>query len=105
MTGHVAGESVFNTAVARRTPAGKFDGMVSIAQRPAYFNAFYRELVGDSPTVSLGLARADGEVLAWYPQRPTDRISLAPESPLREAYHEGRRTGIVRWCRGWINNY
>jgi signal transduction histidine kinase/CheY-like chemotaxis protein len=100
MTGKVAGEQVFNTAVARRTPSGKFDGMVSIALRPQYFNAFYRELLGDSPSVSLGLSRSDGEVLAWYPSRPADRMSLAPDSPLREAYNEGRRYGVIKMVSG-----
>lgn len=69
MLGKIAGERVFNTAVARKTPDGQFAGMVSIALRPSYFNDFYRELLGDNSTVSLGLARADGEVLAWYPER------------------------------------
>ncbi len=91
MLGRVAGEQVFNTTVARRTPKGKFNGIVSIALRPAYFNAFYRELLSDSPTVTLGLSRSDGEVLAWYPPRPPDRMTLAPDSPSREAYRESRR--------------
>jgi signal transduction histidine kinase/ActR/RegA family two-component response regulator len=100
MIGRVAGEPVFNTAVPRRTAAGKFDGIVSIALRPAYFNAFYRELLGDSPSVSLGLSRSDGEVLAWYPPRPADRMTLAPQSPLREAYRAGRRSGVVEMMSG-----
>jgi signal transduction histidine kinase/ActR/RegA family two-component response regulator len=100
MIGRVAGEPVFNTAVPRRTATGKFDGIVSIALRPSYFNAFYRELLGDSPTVSLGLSRSDGEVLAWYPSRPADRMSLAPQSPLREAYQAGRRGGVVEMLSG-----
>lgn len=100
MTGRVAGEQVFNTAVARTTPAGKFDGMVSIALRPAYFSDFYRELIGENPSVSLGLARTDGEVLAWYPPRPPDRMSLAPASPLRDAYRAGLRSGVVRMVSG-----
>ncbi|WP_250527052.1 hybrid sensor histidine kinase/response regulator [Caballeronia sp. GAWG2-1] len=103
MLGRVAGEQVFNTAVVRRTDKGKFNGIVSIALRPAYFNAFYRELLGDSPTVSLGLARSDGEVLAWYPQRPPDRMALAASSPLREAYRAGRRSGVVEMMSGLDN--
>ncbi len=100
MVGRVAGEQVFNTAIARRTPAGAFDGMVTIALRPSYFSAFYRELIGDNPSVSLGLTRADGEVLAWYPPRPADRMALAASSPLREAYRAGGRSGVVRMVSG-----
>jgi signal transduction histidine kinase/ActR/RegA family two-component response regulator len=100
MVGRVAGEQVFNTAIARLTPAGKFDGVVSIALRPAYFAAFYRELIGDNTSVSLGLARSDGEVLAWYPPRPPERMSLAASSPLRDAYRGGVRSGVVKMVSG-----
>jgi len=103
MLGRVANERVFNTAVARRTPDGQFAGIVSIALRPAYFNAFYHELLGDSMTVSLGLARADGEVLAWYPERPPARMALAEASPLREAYRAGRRAGVLKMVSGLDN--
>ncbi|WP_250453924.1 hybrid sensor histidine kinase/response regulator [Caballeronia sp. ATUFL_M2_KS44] len=103
MIGSVAKERVFNTAVARRATDGRFTGMVSIALRPAYFNAFYRELLGDNPTISLGLARADGEVLAWYPERPVTRMSLAPNSPLRAAYRSGARGGVVKMVSGLDN--
>ncbi|SAL50797.1 hybrid sensor histidine kinase/response regulator [Caballeronia humi] len=103
MTGRVAGEQVFNTAVTRFKSGGGFGGMVSIALRPSYFNAFYRELIGDQPTVSLGLSRSDGEVLAWYPPRPPDRMSLAPHSPLRAAYREGTRSGTVEMRSGLDN--
>ncbi|WP_062605127.1 hybrid sensor histidine kinase/response regulator [Caballeronia calidae] len=102
-TGRVAGEQVFNTTTARLTPRGKFDGMVSIALRPSYFAAFYRELIGDNPSVSLGLSRSDGEVLAWYPPRPPGRMTLAPGSPLREAFGTGRRSGVVRIVSGLDN--
>ncbi|SAK69065.1 periplasmic sensor hybrid histidine kinase [Caballeronia hypogeia] len=103
MIGRVAGEPVFNTAVARRTPSGSFDGMVSIALRPNYFAAFYRELIGDNPSISLGLARSDGEVLAWFPPREPDRMSLAASSPLREAYNAGVRSGVVKMVSGLDN--
>jgi signal transduction histidine kinase/FixJ family two-component response regulator len=103
MQGRVAGESVFNTAVTRRKVNGNFNGIVSIALRPAYFSAFYRELLGDQPTVTLGLTRADGEVLAWYPPRPAGRNSLSPTSPLRAAYAQGMRNGIVQMRSGLDN--
>lgn len=103
MMGRVGGESVFNTAVARSTPNGRFSGIVSIALRPAYFGKFYRELLGENSTVSLGLTRSDGAVLAWYPPRPNERMELAPTSPLREAYVSGTRSGVVRMLSGLDN--
>src|ERR1700733_14540912 len=96
MVGKLANETVFNTAVPRKTPDGRFAGIVTIALRPSYFGAFYRELLGEHSTVSLGLTRTDGAVLAWYPTRPPDRMELAASSPLREAYASGQRNGVVR---------
>lgn len=103
MQGKVVGESVFNTAVPRKTPDGKFAGIVSIALRPSYFAGFYRELLGDNTSVSLGLTRADGAVLAWYPVRPPNRMALAASSPLREAYSSARHAGVVRMRSGLDN--
>jgi signal transduction histidine kinase/CheY-like chemotaxis protein len=103
MFGNVAGETVFNTAVLRKTPDGRFAGIVTVALRPSYFGAFYRELLGEHSTVSLGLTRADGAVLAWYPARPPERMELAASSPLREAYASGERNGVVRMRSGLDN--
>ena len=40
------GEAVFNTGIARRNADGSFAGLVSVALRRSYFEAFYRELLG-----------------------------------------------------------
>jgi signal transduction histidine kinase/CheY-like chemotaxis protein len=103
MFGKVAGETVFNTAVPRKNSDGRFAGIVTIALRPGYFGAFYRELLGEHSTVSLGLTRTDGAVLAWYPTRPPDRMDLAASSPLRGAYASGERSGVVRMRSGLDN--
>lgn len=52
---------VFNTGVARRHSDGTFAGMVSIALKSSYFNAFYRDLLGgaDAP-MSMALTRKIG---------------------------------------------
>jgi len=103
MQGKVVGESVFNTAVPRKAPDGQFAGIVSIALRPSYFAGFYEELLGDNTSVSLGLTRTDGAVLAWYPVRPANRMELAASSPLREAYLSDRHAGVVRMRSGLDN--
>ncbi len=58
--------------VARRAADGSFAGIVSVALRPSYFDAFYRELLGgsDSTPMAIGLTRADGAMLAQYPRAP-----------------------------------
>ncbi|MEC5404014.1 ATP-binding protein [Paraburkholderia sp. MPAMCS5] len=98
MAGHVAGEQVFNTGVARRAPDGAFAGVVSVALRPSYFDAFYRELLGgiDGTPMTMTLVRADGAVLAHYPRRPGEPTAVADGSPFVEAMQQGRRAGVVR---------
>jgi signal transduction histidine kinase/CheY-like chemotaxis protein len=97
MVGHVAGELVFNTGVARHDADGRFAGVVSVALRPTYFSAFYRELLGgeDAP-MNLGLTRSDGAILALYPPKPREPAVITPHSPFADALAEGRRAGVVR---------
>ena len=98
MTGHVAGEQVFNMGVERRAADGSFAGVVSVALRPSYFDAFYRELLGgnDSTPMIMSLVRMDGAVLAHYPRTPREAATMAPDSPFAEAVAQGRRAGVVR---------
>ncbi|RFU48665.1 hybrid sensor histidine kinase/response regulator [Paraburkholderia sp. DHOC27] len=97
MMGQVAGGLVFNTGVARRAADGSFDGVVSVALRPVYFNEFYHELLGgnDSP-MTMTLSRTDGAVLAHYPSAPGQPTSLAQHTALTDALARGDRAGVVR---------
>ncbi|MFL9869392.1 ATP-binding protein [Paraburkholderia fungorum] len=98
MTGHAVGEQVFNTGVERRAADNAFAGVVSVALRPSYFDAFYRELLGgsDGTPMTMSLLRADGAVLAHYPRRPGEPAAITPTSPLAAALAQGRRAGVVR---------
>lgn len=98
MTGHVVGEQVFDTGVERHAADGSFAGVVSVALRPSYFDAFYRELLGgsDSTPMIMSLIRTDGAILAHYPRRPREPVAMSPNSPLAEALAQGRRAGVVR---------
>ncbi|WP_144139073.1 hybrid sensor histidine kinase/response regulator [Paraburkholderia sp. BCC1884] len=98
MTGHVAGEQVFNMGVDRRDAHGAFAGTVSVALRPSYFDAFYRELLGskDSTPVTMTMVRMDGAVLAHYPRSPREPTAMAAHSVLADALAQGRRAGVVQ---------
>ncbi|WJF91829.1 response regulator [Paraburkholderia bonniea] len=97
MMGPAALEKVFNTGVARRTADGQFAGVVSVALRPYYFSAFYRELLGDNDgPMTMGLTRTDGAILAHYPARPDQPTMAASNSPFAHALAQGQRAGIVR---------
>jgi len=98
MSGRVASEQVFNMGVERKTPDGSFAGVVSIALRPGYFDAFYRELLGgggDTPMI-MSLVRTDGAVLAHYPRGPREATAISPDTPFTKAVAQGQRTGVVR---------
>lgn len=98
MTGHVAGEQVFNMGVERRTADGAFAGVVSVALRPSYFSAFYRELLGgsDDTPMTMSLIRTDGAILAHYPRGPHEPATVSSQSPLAQALAQVRRAGVVR---------
>ncbi|WP_144155882.1 hybrid sensor histidine kinase/response regulator [Paraburkholderia sp. BCC1885] len=97
MVGQVAGENVFNTGVARRDADGGFAGVVSVALRPGYFNAFYQDLLGGAGTpMTISLTRADGAVLAHYPPSPGQPDMIAAHTPLTDALARGSRAGVVR---------
>ncbi|KAB0636484.1 hybrid sensor histidine kinase/response regulator [Burkholderia latens] len=90
---------VFNTGVARRHSDGSFAGMVSIALKSSYFNAFYRDLLGGASTpMTMALARSDGAVIASYPQPPslahTDRMATFGNA------RNDPRAGVVRVGHG-----
>ncbi|MGV2288280.1 response regulator [Trinickia sp. YCB016] len=98
MIGRVgAGETVFNTGIARRNEDGSFAGLVSVALRESYFGAFYRELLGnEGEAVTMMLTREDGAVLASYPPLPVKQWSLAaPRSALAAALASGNRDGVL----------
>jgi signal transduction histidine kinase/CheY-like chemotaxis protein len=98
MTGHVAGEQVFNMGVQRVAADGSFAGLVSVALRPSYFDAFYRELLvgNDSTPMILSLVRTDGAILAHYPTHPRQPAVMEANTPFAEAVAQGRRSGVLR---------
>ncbi|KWI42181.1 hybrid sensor histidine kinase/response regulator [Burkholderia stagnalis] len=89
---------VFNTGVARRHSDGSFAGMVSIALKSSYFNAFYRDLLGGAKTpMTMSLTRTDGAVLASYPPLPA---AAQGDHPLPLTGERSGRTGLARVGHG-----
>ncbi|MEK6384929.1 hybrid sensor histidine kinase/response regulator [Paraburkholderia tropica] len=100
MQGQVSGEIVFNTGVARHDAQGQFDGLVSVALRPAYFGTFYRELLGADSPMALGLVRSDGAILAFEPPPPAAQAraggpGITAGSPFASALAGGKDAGVV----------
>jgi len=76
--------------LSQRRPSanGRFDGIISIAVLPDYFEAFYARMAQTSGSY-FGMARADGGFLARFPE-PKDRlVKLGPQAALRMGIAKG----------------
>jgi two-component system NtrC family sensor kinase len=76
--------------LSRRRPSadGSFNGVAAVAVLPRYFEEFYA-LIGRSPGSLYALVRADGKLLARYPEPPDRQQGLAPGSGLHKAVAQG----------------
>jgi signal transduction histidine kinase len=96
MRSQVTQAAVFNLVRGRSDAQGHFLGVVSIAMDPDYFKAFYRDVVGADSPMHMGLIRADGAVLAWYPSLKNSITVLAPDTPFMQAAREMKPAGLLR---------
>jgi two-component system NtrC family sensor kinase len=86
-------DGFFTLTRPRLTPDGVFNGVISVAVRPSYFEEFY-DLMGTGPGSLYGLVRTDGQFLARYPV-PQDRTrKLDPSSPLLVAISQGKERNL-----------
>jgi two-component system NtrC family sensor kinase len=76
----------------RTTPDGRFAGAVVMSISPDYFRDFYATLT--QPIVA-ALIRADGVVLARYPEVPFP-ARLTRGNTFQSALDEGRESGLLR---------
>ena len=66
------GADFFDLSHRLESPDGSFNGVISVAVRPSYFEDFYA-LIGQTPGSFFALVRSDGAYLARYPARATVR--------------------------------
>ncbi|MGA2567190.1 MAG: ATP-binding protein [Pseudolabrys sp.] len=82
----------FALSQSRLSDDGKFNGIVSIAVLPSYFEEFY-EKMGSSEGSYFGMAREDGGFLARFPV-PKDRMLKLDE---RSQFRVGITRGLDRY--------
>jgi len=73
---------------SERTPNG---GMIFVSVGPDYFSRYYRDIVGDD-ALNITLARADGSILARFPE-PPGPTTLPPASGFMQQLAQGREQG------------
>ena len=76
----------------KRVIDGKFSGVTIVSIAPEYFTEFYSQL---PPPGTATLLRADGAVLARYPDYAGAQTQLAPNAPFMSAIKESPRTGFL----------
>jgi two-component system NtrC family sensor kinase len=81
----------FALSQQRQSDDGKFNGVVSIAVYPSYFEDFYAKM-SNADGSYFGMARADGGFLARYPV-PKDRLSKLDD---RSQFRIGVERGLER---------
>ncbi|MFP3646181.1 ATP-binding protein [Paraburkholderia sp. SIMBA_054] len=98
MAASISGTSVFNTAKARSASDGRFLGIVSIALRRDYFFGFYQKLLQNDEEGFIGLYRADGALLASYPNVRIPAGALASPA-LTEGFTRNEYAGHLQAAR------
>jgi two-component system NtrC family sensor kinase len=78
----------FSVSQRRPTVGGVFNGIISIAVLPSYFEGFYARMSHDE-TSYFALARADGGFLARYPLLKNRELKLDAHSKLRAGIARG----------------
>jgi two-component system NtrC family sensor kinase len=87
-----AANTRFFAITRKRTLNGKFNGVSLVSIAPEYFSEFYSQL---PPPGAAALLRADGAVLARYPDYPGAQTQLRPDAPFLTAIQTQPKTGFV----------
>src|SRR4029077_7585459 len=75
------GTDFFDLSHRLAISSNTFHGIIAVAVRPAYFEAFY-SVIGHEPRGFYSLVRADVSILARNPARPGRTRQLSPASAL-----------------------
>jgi two-component system NtrC family sensor kinase len=78
----------FTLSRRRASPDASFNGVISVAILPRYFEEFYA-LIGRSPSDLYALVRSDGSFLARYPPRGDGARPLDPSTAMRVSIARG----------------
>lgn len=78
--GYLKGNLNFNLSRRRSSEDGRFDGLILVTISLSYFEAFWRDILGDDLHVA-AILRRDGKILARYPGVETLPQRLPAGSP------------------------
>jgi signal transduction histidine kinase len=75
--GRLAEDPFFAVARRRSAPGGRFDGLIGVSVRPAYFEGRY-EVLSETPDDEVLLVRTDGSILVRHPASAARNAAPAP---------------------------
>lgn len=107
LTSRTTGEPFFDMSLRRTRGDGTFGGIVSTSMLPGYFAAFYRQIADEASNLSITLRRADGVLLAGWPETPVvadkgvARTSAAAASELRPGAIHGATPAVTRQLQNY----
>jgi two-component system NtrC family sensor kinase len=87
------GADFFDLSHRLESPDGSFNGVISVAVRPKYFEDFYG-LIGQTSGSFYALVRFDGAYLARFPLLKDRMRRLSPESTFRKTIASGSDHGL-----------
>ncbi len=87
------GAPFFTVSRRRPSPNQDFTGLFNVSMLPSSFEASFARIADDDPDMRFRMARADGVILASYPQTADPRNEAAADQPvwLRESEKRGNR--------------
>lgn len=83
----------FNISHRRPAPGGRFDGVIIVSAKAAYFSDFYSSMSAERGFEVL-LMRTDGSILASYPEQP--KPAFAPGDAFQKTIAAGSDHGLIR---------
>lgn len=86
VVGRVISERIFNASMPRLGANKEVVGIVAVSLRPAYFTAFYKDVLSQDRLATAALVRRDGAVLAAYPSSTPATASAPIVQRLQHAY-------------------
>ena len=87
------GADIFDLSHRLESPDGSFNGVISVAVRPRYFEDFY-QLIGRTPGSFYALVRDDGSYLARFPALEDRTRRLSAASTFRTTIARGVSHGL-----------
>jgi signal transduction histidine kinase/ActR/RegA family two-component response regulator len=88
----IAEDRFFAVSRRRSSADGKFDGLIAVSVNPAYFEAFYADLLA-TPRDAAGLARMDGAILVRHPRLEKEQLVIPANAAFMKEMREVRVAG------------